>query len=204
MATPSKTPNQTLLALQAVTHPVTVVGIELDILTIIRIGFTLFHGFVEAAANTNPGKFFAQVSNASADNVDWATLFSFVVNSGTPDSEVMTALEPIGEKVMAVGATAGFVAEDDLFLFDIDTPANSEWNKCQEIVTNTSINLVDGLKTAKPVAGSGSIIFNDTFVLPVSLDVTAWTRFRLLYIHEGTTGANGYIKALLTSWDSFT
>lgn len=203
MGAPSKTPNQTLLPLQAVTHPVTIVGSELDISAIIRIGFTLSHGFVEAGANTNPGVFFAQVSNASADNVDWATLFPFPVNSGTPDSEVMTALEPIGEKVMAVNSTTGFVAEDDLFLFDIDTPANSEWNKCQEIVTNTSINLVDGLKTAKPVAGSGSIIYNDAFILPVSLDVTSWTRFRLLYMHEGITGANGYIKSLLTSWDSF-
>lgn len=202
MAIPTKTANQTLLSLQAVTHPVTVVGTELDISTIIRLGFTLFHGFSEAAANTNPGTFFAQVNNASSDDVDWATIWPFVVNSGTPDDEAMTALEPAGETSLAVVATAGFVAEDELFVLDIDTPANSEWNKCQEITGTPTIEIIDGLKTAKPVVGSGSHIYNDAFKLPVSLDVTAWTRFRLLYMHEGTTGANAFIKALLTSFDS--
>ncbi len=202
MAAPSKTADRTLISHQAATHPVTITGTELDVSTLIRLGIVLFHGFVEAAANTNPGVFYIRGNPSASGDDKWADIFSIPVNIGTPDDEVLTAIEPVDATAMAVAATAGFVAEDHLYLQDIDTLADSEWAKCQEIVTNTSIDIVDGLRVEKSTAGSGCKIFNDAFILPIDLDVTVWKRLRIDYLHEGATGANGHILVLASSWDS--
>ncbi len=61
MATISKS-YAVALAHQAVTHPATVVGSALDVSTKLAMTLALFHASVEAAANTNPGKFLVQVS----------------------------------------------------------------------------------------------------------------------------------------------
>jgi hypothetical protein len=203
VAIPSKTADRTLISHQVVTHPVTIVGTELDVSTIFRLGISFFHGFIEAAANTNPGIFIVQV-NASASNDDkWEDLYSFSVNDGTPDDEALTATEPVDETSLAVSSTTGFVAEDEVYIHDVDNAVtNSEWNKIQEIVTNTSIEILDGLRVEKPSSGSGSIIYNDAFKLPIKVDVSEWTRLRIVYMHEGATGADGHILVLATSFDS--
>ena len=111
----------------------------------------------------------------------------------------MTATEPIGETVLAVVATAGFVATDLLYIQDTGTLADSEWARCQEIVANTSINLIDGLTTQKD---SADVIWNDANVWAAQLDLTAVTRLRVVFQHEGTTGANVHVKALMVTGDS--
>ncbi len=108
----------------------------------------------------------------------------------------MTAIEPIGETVLAVAATAGFVALDKLYIQDTVTVVNSEWALCQEIVLNTSINLVDGLTNAKDGA---DIIRNDADIWTFVLDVSSSKRIRVLFIHEGTAGADCHIKGLMTT-----
>ena len=124
------------------------------------------------------------------------------MNAGTPDDEVLTAIEPAAETVLAVAATAGFAAGDVVYIQDIDTLANSEWGRLQEIVTNTSIDLIDGLTNEKSTAGSGCKAFNDATVQSMYVDLTGITRLRVVFQHEGATGANVHVKAIMVTGDS--
>ena len=198
MATISKS-YAVALSHQAVTHPATVVGSVLDVS--IKLGMTLllFHASVEAAANTNPGKFLVQISGAESGNEDWQTIQQFDATVSTADTEAMTATEPIGETALAVAATAGFVANDILYIQDAGVVADSEWARCREIVTDTTIDLVDGLTNAKD---SSDVIWNDADIFSCSLDLTSVGRVRVVFQHEGAAGANCHIKAMAIYGDS--
>ena len=198
MATISKS-YAVALAHQAVTHPATVVGSALDVSTKLGLTLLLFHASVEAAANTNPGKFLVQISGAASGNEDWQTITEFDATISTADTEAMTATEPIGETALAVAATAGFVANDILYIQDAGTVADSEWARCREIVTDTTIDLVDGLTNAKD---SSDVIWNDADIFSCSLDLTSVGRVRVVFQHEGAAGANCHIKAQAVYGDS--
>ena len=111
----------------------------------------------------------------------------------------MTATEPSAETVLAVASTTGFVAEDILYIQDAGTLADSEWARCEQIVTDTSIDIVDGLTTGKD---SSDIIFNDAEIFVAQLDLSAVGRLRVIFQHEGTTGANVHVKAIMVTGDS--
>lgn len=203
--TPNKTDSVVVLAHQTAVHPVTIVGSSIAALTKIGVTIFMYHGYVEAAADTNPGKFKVQIRPDAGDgsvNEHWVTVAEYVVKGTTPDDEVMTAIEAAGVKILAVAATAGFVAEDELYIQDIDTLADSEWAECQEIVTNTSIDILDGLTNEKSTAGSGCKIFNDAARFSCFLSLNANESYRVIWSHEGGTGANGHIKALAITHDS--
>lgn len=187
------------LAHQAVTHPNTVVGSALDVSTKLGLTLTLSHASVEAAANTNPGKFLVQISGAASGNEDWATIHEFDATVSTADTETMTATEPIGETVLVVAATAGFVANDVLYIQDTGVVGDGEWGRCQKIVSNTSIDLVDGLTTQKD---SSDIIWNDADMFICQLDLTSVGRVRVVFQSEGATSVNCHIKALAIYGDS--
>ncbi len=200
--TPNKTDSVAVLAHQVATHPVTIVGSDIATLTKRSVTIFMYHGYVEAAADTNPGKFKVQIRPDAGDgSVDehWITVAEFVVKGTTPDTEAMTATEPATETVLAVAATAGFAAEDLLYIQDAGTLADSEWGECQEIVTNTSIDLVDGLTTQKD---SSDVIWNDASKFVCALDLNANESFRVIWSHEGGTGADGHVKALAITHDS--
>lgn len=187
------------LAHQAVAHPATVVGSALDVSTKLGMTLILFHASVEAAANTNPGKFLVQISGAESGNEDWQTIQVFDATISTADTEAMTATEPIGETALAVAATAGFVANDILYIQDVSVVADSEWARCREIITDTTIDLVDGLTNAKD---SSDVIWNDADIWTCSLDLTSVGRVRVVFQHEGAAGANCHIKAMTIYGDS--
>ena len=186
------------LAHQAVTHPNTVVGSALDVSTKLAATLLLFHASVEAAANTNPGRFIVQASGAATGNDDWVDLAIFDATISTADTEAMTATEAVGVKVLAVAATAGFVAKDKLYIQDASVVADGEWGICQEIVTDTSIDLVDGLTNEKD---SSDVIWNDADLFTCQLDLTSISRIRVLFIHEGTAGVNCHIKVMANFGD---
>ena len=199
--TPNKTADVAILAHTAITHPDTVVGSAQDVSA--KTGMALiivFHSSVEAAANTNSGIFLIQVSGSASGNEDWATIAQIATTVSTADTEAMTATEPIGETVLAVASTTGFVQSDYLYIQNT-TLADSEWGRCQEIVANTSINLIDGLTNQQT---NTSVIWNDCDVIPVQIDLTGVTRIRVVFQHEGATGANCHVKALMVTGDTYT
>lgn len=200
MATYSKTVGTEILSHQAVTHPDTVKGSVQDVSTKMAATILLFHAMVEATDNTDSGSFHVQVSGEASGNESWATVAQYNANTTTPDTEAMTATEPSGETVLAVASTTGFAAGDILYIQDAGTLADSEWARCQEISTDTSITLVDGLTTGKD---SADTIWNDANIFVCQLDLAAVTRLRVIFQHEGTTGANAHVKALMITGDSF-
>ena len=121
------------------------------------------------------------------------------VKISTADTEAMTATEASGETVLAVAATAGFAAKDKLYIQDTTTLADSEWAYCGEIVTNTSIDLIDGLTTGKD---SADVIWNDADIISFRIDCTSVERLRVAFVHEGAVGANCHVKAMMTTADS--
>ncbi len=164
----------------------------------------LFHAYVEAVADTNPGKFLVQVRPDAGDgtvNEHWITLYELVARGTTPDSEAMTATEPIGETVLACASTTGFTVaagDSDLYI-QHTTLANSEWAKLRTFASNTSITLIDGLTVQQT---NTSVIWNDSSTWVIWLDLNACESFRVVWTHEGGTGANGHVKALAITYDS--
>lgn len=199
MATISKTQGTSVLSHQAITHPDTVAGSAQDVSTDLAATIVMFHASVEATANTNPGSFYVQVSASSSGNEDWVTVAKYTARATTADTEDMTATEPAGETTLAVADTTGFAAADNLYIQDAGTVADSEWGLCQEIVTNTSIILVDGLTNGKD---SSDVIWNDADIFVSQLDLTAVGRLRVVFQHEGATGANVHVKALMVVGNS--
>lgn len=198
MATITKTQGTAVLTHQAITHPDTVKGSAQDVSTKLAATVVLFHASVEATANTNSGVFLVQASASSSGDEDWATIAQFQATVSTADTEAMTATEPIGETVLACASTTGFVANDLLYIQNT-TVTDSEWARCQEIVANTSINLIDGLTTQQT---NTSVIWNDADVYVCQLDLTAIGRIRVVFQHEGATGANCHVKAIMVTGDS--
>jgi len=200
MAAPSKTQGIAVLAHTAITHPDTLVGSSQDVTTKTGGSILLYHASVEATANTNPGRFIIQTSGSASGNEDWVDEYEALADEGTADTEAMTATEPAGETVLAVSSTAGFAAVDKLYIQDTGTVADSEWGKCKEIVANTSIDLVDGLTNAKD---SSDVVWNNADTWNIPVDFTGAGRVRVLFMHEGATGANCHVKALMVTTDSF-
>lgn len=199
MATFSKTQGTTILSHQAITHPDTVKGSAQDVSTKIAATVICFHSSVEAAANTNPGIFLIQASASSSGDEDWVTIAQCVATASTADTEALTATEPSGETVLAVASTTGFVAGDYVYVQDTGTLADSEWGRLQEIVANVSVNLIDGLTTGKD---SADVIWNDADIFATQLDLSAVGRLRVVFQHEGATGANCHVKAMMVTADS--
>ncbi len=199
MATIAKTAGIAVLAQQAITHPDTVKGSAQDVSTKLAATILMFHAGIEEAANTNPGSFHVQVSGSAAGDEDWVTVAQFTAAVQTFVTDPLTATEPVGETVIAVAATVGFVAGGLCYVQDDDVLAQSEWHRIQEIVTNTSVNLIDGLVHEKT---NSHWIWNLAEVFVCSLDLTAISRLRVIFQHEGAAGANVHVKALMVTGDS--
>lgn len=195
----TKTAGTALLSHQAITHPDTVAGSASDVSTKLAATVFLFHASVEAAANTNGGIFRVEGSASASGDEDWVTLYQVQAQATTADTEAMTATEPAGETSLAVASTTGFAANDILYIQDTGTLADSEWARCREIVTDTSIHLVSGLTNGKD---SADVIWNDAETWAVYVDLSAITRIRVVFQHEGATGANCHVKATMVSLDS--
>lgn len=182
-----------LLAHQAVTHPDTIVGSAVDVGHHDEALIECYHGFNEAAANTNPGSFLIQTTVASEGDEDWVTKLPLTAVVATPADEAFSDTEPAGEQTIAVVSTTGFAAGNLVYIRD-GTLADSEWAIVREIVASTSIILVDGL--AREHAATTTTIFGSAEKFSVKLDLRGARRLRAVYLHEGATAADVHIKAL--------
>lgn len=201
------TPNKTNVAAasildhQAATHPTTIVGATQNVATKKGVLIFMYHGYVEAAADTNPGSFKVQVrpdDGAGSVNENWITVATFTAKGTTPDTEAMTATEPVGETVLACASTTGF-AVDDLLYIQHATLANSEWAECRTFAANVSITLIDGLTNEQTAT---SVIWNDASKFVCALNLEANESYRVVWSHEGATGANGHVMAMAITYDS--
>ena len=201
MAAPTQTIGTSVLSHQAVAQGATVVSSAINVATKIRGSLFLFHALVEQTANTNPQKWIIQTSGETSGDEDWITIQEIPISfTGTPGGEVLTATEPIGETVIAVAATTGFVQGAELYV-ENDVLASGEWATVDGIVGNTSVDLLSGLTNEQTAAAS--FLFSDAQKDIVTLDLTTHNRIRVIYQNEGATAVNAQIKATLTTWDTF-
>jgi len=199
VATYAKTQGTVLLAHQAATHPVTIVGTASDVSTKISATVFCFHAMVEDTPNTNPGIFLIQASASASGNEDWVDLLRFrtKVEAGAVPTQALTGAE--ADDTLAVASTTGFVAEDVVYIQDAGTLADSEWNRVESIVTDTTIDLFDTLTTAKDAA---DFIWGDAEVFIAQIDLSAVGRIRVVFAHDGAAAANSHVKALMVTADS--
>lgn len=199
--TPNKTDSVVILAHTNVNHPTTLVGSSISMLTKKSVQLFMFHGYREATADTNPGKFKVQIRPDAGDgsvNEHWVTVAEFVAKGTTPSDEALDATEPVGETVIALTFTASFVAED-LVYFANATEANAEWSEIITVVTDTSIEIMQGLTNEQAL---GTVVFNDAVAFAPAFDLNANESIRVVWSHEGGTGANGAVKVLAITYDS--
>lgn len=179
-----------LLAHQAVTHPAYVIGSAFPVAGAHEITVYLYHALVEAAANTNPGRFILQGS--PSDDRDWFDLAPFASSIGTPATEALTATEPAGEVELAVTSTTGFVARDSVYVENAQVDLG-EWHVVEAILsTPNRVQLTEGLDGEQD---SNSVLWGlaDKWVATVSL--RGVQRIRVVYDHRGATAANSHVKA---------
>lgn len=188
MADFTQSTTQTLIAHDQVAHPATLEGTEIACATWISVDIVLRYAPVEAVATAGSGLvFILQKSLETSGDVDWQDVMTWAFTHGIPATEVLTATEPIGEKVIAVAATAGFVANDIILVEDASDATKNEWHRVQEIVTNTSVNLLDGLAVEMNHV-TPDVLWGEAVVVGAHVEVEAWKRFRLLGFHEEVTG----------------
>lgn len=184
MATISKTAGTVVLAHTAITHPGSVFGSAQSITTDLEVTIHMRHSSVEATANTNPGSFIVQTSAKTSGDDAWTDYAQFTASVVTDNTEAVTGTEAAGATVIECASTTGYTALTNIY-FKNSTLENSEWGKIKSIVANTSVTVVDGLTNAQ----TGSTMHNNAehfqCVIPAST-----VRYRVLFMHEGATGAN--------------
>ena len=201
---PNKTTGVELLAHQAAAHgeATALVGSSYDCRLKIAARVFLYHGYIEATADTNPGSFLIQLrpeAGTSTVAEHWIThTKKTAAGVATVATEAMTATEPAGTTVLACASTTGFVAGDKMYIRDGTTLADSEWATIHSIVTDTSVNIVDGLTTGKD---SSDVLWGNASTWVVDLDLTTTASLRVVWSHGGTTGADGHVKALAVFYD---
>lgn len=178
-----------LIAHQHVTHPNSVYGSARPATDMLFARIAIHHGFIEAGANTNPGSFYIQTRLEAAVD-QWVTAFKITATDATIVTEALTATEPIGEKVLACASTTGFAANDYIYVTDVTGDTDDEWHQLDKIVTDTTLDIIDGLRAAK---ASGDDAFSDAQHWEYLLDLAGVAEYRVFYKHEGGTGMNSAI-----------
>ena len=171
-------------------NPITVIGAAIACATWLSGQVYLWYAPIEVAAATAI-KFIIQGSGETSGN-NWADLIEFlVVHDATVPTEAMTATEPIAETSMACASTTGFAAGDWIYIRDTTTDTDGEWHRIQEVVSNTSIELIDGLEVQKD---SSDVMWGYAEVFTVLLDLEGIQRVRVLVVNE-VAGPNFAFKA---------
>ena len=190
-----------LLSHQLVTHTVAgtvALGTPLAVAAWDRVGLGLFHAQIEGT-NTDPGRFVILGTGSTSGDDTWTVLTELLASAGGVNGVALTADEPGGETVIAVGDTTDYAAPQWVYLDDIDTIAQSEWRRIASLVTNTSITLKLGLTNAKNNADS-DIIYNKADVWQIEIECRTLKRIRVDFEHNvtGGTGGNCHVKAVQT------
>lgn len=122
---------------------------ELDVSGMFSLKIHIQHALTTDATAQDNGAFIIQVaSETGASNEDWHDVMPpLPMVTGTPNTEALTATEPIGETVIAVASTTGLYTNDGArwMLLKDNTLAVSEMIYVVSAVSNTSVTILDGL-----------------------------------------------------------
>lgn len=198
MADITKT-ERVLLAHQAVTHPAFVAGTALDVSNFFSAKVIIYHAWIEATANDAGVRYLIQVNPVGSSTEDWATVVEYITNGDTAATEALTATEPAAETSLACASTTGFAVHDIIYLQDTTTLAASEWARLENVVTDTSLELMDGLTTQKD---SADVAWGSAEIVDFDIDLAGVSELRIVAIHRETNGSNWHTKVLAVTADA--
>lgn len=188
MADWTKSESADAIAHQEVTHPASVIGGDLGCADDDAVFIVLRWASIEAAANTNAGSFLIQGSDKTSGDENWTALAEISTPTGTSaKSDLDSGGEAIGQTVIGVSATASLASGEWCYLEDTTVATDSEWRFILSLVANDTITVSDGIAVAKDDTDD---CWSDAQVVGINVDVHAYNRFRVLYVHQGATGAN--------------
>ena len=121
---------------------------EIDTSGMFSLTLYIQHAITTSGTAQDDGVFIIEsASSAAALDEDWSEMFRVPMVTGTPNSEALTATEPIGETTITIASTTGNYLNDGLqWMFILDnTIGDSEMIKVVSAVSNTSITILDGL-----------------------------------------------------------
>ncbi len=180
-----------LIANQQVTHAASVIGADKTPAEgSILAKIWMYHALHEATANTNPGTFHVQTRGeaGTAGDSQWVTVAKFVTSNATSVTTDITATEAQGQTTIVCTSTTSFVAGDYIYIDDAtDQDLNSEWHYISSVTDSTNLVLADGLSFAK---ASGDDMWTGAQPFYFELDLAGVLEYRVIYIHQGGTGAN--------------
>lgn len=179
-----------LIAKTHITHPDSVFGsARSGILTGVgKIGvrINIFHGRIEAGANTNPGLITVQTRGAGDDD-KWIDGPQYRASDATGVEEDTTGTDAGGDQSIAVASTTGFLAGQNIYITDSDGVADGEFHKIDRVIAATSIELAEGLVREKL---TGDTLFSDAESWSFWFPLESVFEYRVLFSHEGAVGMN--------------
>jgi len=190
----------TLLSHQLITHPASVIGSAINVATKLFADIYIYHSNVEVTANATGVSYRIEVTHTTSGDEDWLAVQEWITTKNASETEALTATEPSTEKVIAVASTTNLSINDIIYIQDAGTLVNSEWARIDDIVTDTSVSLVDGLTTGKD---SSDFIFAEAATFHAHLPLAGIKRIRATVGHQAAaTGSNIHFKAEMVTADS--
>ncbi len=183
---PIKTIQTELKAITAVAADVQSVSSELSLLSLTglrRATIFIDHAKDNASASVGQGtEYVVQVSQKLTGNDTWRSLLPLTAAITVPIASVCSAVEPVGETVIACASVLPAVG--DIMFFKNTTIGNSEWANVIAVSAGVNFTLESGLTNASEIKTYYSQ--GEHFV--ISVDIEAQVRLRVVCNNtKGTT-----------------
>jgi len=181
---------QTVVAVQAITAvaggAVMSKSAEIDVSDMDEFFGGIFHA-PDGTGTPTKGTLYAWEGSLAATGDDaWVRIAEFVTGLTASTKFDQDGTEAIGATVIEESATTGLTSGEWVFFKDA-TLANSEWRYVQDVITNTSFTISDGLTTAHD---NTTDIYTKAEVFRAVMNVRGYKRLRCIcdnnYI-DGTT-----------------
>ena len=183
---------ETIISHQGLTHPGMLEGTPISVAGALSCTVTVRVASVEAIANaTGVGVWVMGSHDASGDDA-WFRLIEFIGSTTVPETEALTATEPVAETVIAVSSTTNLVVGDLIYVEDASVVADGEWHRIVKVTTNTSVAIAYGLANEKD---SSDYIWTEADEFVCHIDLSGLSRINVLVVHEAATGANLHVLA---------
>lgn len=196
-ATPTKTVQTALLAIQSVAASSVVISSAFDMSG--KIGGGIVHvrfGRRSATAAGAGANIRIESSSASSGDNTWFPLAVYTTAFAACESEAVSGTVSSGTNVITVASTTNLAAGDVIFI-DNGTIANSEWGRIKTISTNTSVTIEDNLVNAQ----TSSTLYDSAEIYPPVVIPEQAIRIRV--VADGSLFTQAFaINATLTTFDS--
>jgi hypothetical protein len=192
-----------LLAHQELTHPGSIIGSAQDVSTWLSGVVHIFHANIETTANLAAGLDYIDVQGSpNATGNLWQSLGKYAPSTTAATDTAFDANEAISQTVLSVATTAGKTTGAYIYLKDATSVATSEWNEVVSVVTDDTVTVVDGIIVAK-VATDDHMYTQASRWAHHLPDLSGYQRIRVVVHHQGATGSDWRVYAVLEAATDF-